>query len=182
MAHRGLVRGPWKGRKRTVGDRMGVSSKRTEADGVPQASVPSKPEEDAEAASSEPQRRDPFLCPEHGEVHPDERPWLPKLEKGDLAPHAYCPDCGQVQGKGPKRGLDRGGLVNKISRLAELLERDGYVCTQAQKRLIFKRIDEKDLDDAYGLTRGTQMLLVTEITSEILGVPESVIHAYLTDR
>ncbi len=164
---------------------MGATSKSSDADGAPKAlpdahaSIEETAHEDDD--SSQPVR-DPFVCPEHGTVHPDDRPWLPKLEKGDLAPHAYCPDCGQVQGRGAKRGLDRGGLVNRISRLETMLERDGYVCTQAQKRLIFQRIDKQDLDDAYGLTRGTQMLLVTEIASEILGVPPTVIHAYLTER
>lgn len=121
----------------------------------------------------------PFQCPEHGTVHPDDRPWLPKLERGDLAPHHYCPECGQVEGRGGRQGLDRGGWANRLARLKELLEREGYVCTEAQRRLIFKRILADDLDDAYGFTLERQLVIVSGIASEILALPENVVLSYL---
>lgn len=122
---------------------------------------------------------DPARCPEHGTIHPDDRPWLPKLEKGDLAPHPYCPDCGEVKALGGQKGLDRGGLVNLIADLERLLEREGHTVTDVQKRLIFNRITDKGLDDAYGFTRKHQLSLVAEIAGEILGLPETVVMSYL---
>lgn len=121
----------------------------------------------------------PVECPEHGTVHPDDRPWLPKLDDGDLAPHHYCPDCGKVQGRGRRDGLDRGGLANRIARLQELLDREGYVFTEAQKRIVFKRIDEQDLDDGYGFTRDRQLELVAELVGEVVGLPRTVVDSYL---
>jgi hypothetical protein len=140
---------------------------------------------DAEAAASDAEPAadeaglDPWTCPEHGRVHPDERPWLPKLEDGDLAPHQVCPDCGEVEGRGRRSGLDRGGLVNRISRLEEMLDRDGYVFTEAQKRVIFKRIEERDLDDGYGFTRERQLDEVAEVVGDVIGLPRNVVDSYL---
>lgn len=140
--------------------------------------------DEAELASDEApdeteQTPDPVECPEHGTVHPDERPWLPKLDDGDLAPHHYCPDCGKVQGRGRRDGLDRGGLANRIARLQELLDREGYVFTEAQKRIVFKRIDEQDLDDGYGFTRDRQLELVAELIGDVVGLPRTVVDSYL---
>lgn len=122
---------------------------------------------------------DPMECPEHGTVHPDERPWLPKLDDGDLAPHHYCPDCGTVEGRGRQDGLDRGGLANMIARLEELLDREGYVFTEVQKRIIFKRIEEQDLDDGYGFTRERQLEQLGEIVGDVIGLPKNVVDSYL---
>lgn len=132
-------------------------------------------EEDAGGGSS----RDPARCSEHGLVHPEARPWLPKQESEDLAPHPYCIECGEVMGLGKAGGLDKGDLVNLVSRLEDRLEDAGHVVTEAQKRLIFKRIREDDIDDPFGFTRTRQLALVTEIASTYLGIPEEVVHSYL---
>lgn len=136
---------------------------------------------DTESAAVAPSARsavEGLLCEEHGEIHPDERPWLPKLERGDLAPHPYCPECGEVEARGPS-GLDRGGLVNLISRLEDLLEREGHVVTEAQKRIILKRLTEAGADDGYGLTRKRQLTIVAQVAGTILGITETALMSYL---
>lgn len=122
---------------------------------------------------------DPRTCQEHGEIHREERPWLPKQIKGDLAPHPYCPECGEVKAIGGRKGLDQGGLVNLVARLEKDLERDGHVVTDVQKRLLMKRIRDEELDDAYGFTRSRQLELVAEMASKILGLPTTVVASYL---
>lgn len=136
------------------------------------ASYPTDPET-AEATG------DPVRCEEHGLIHPEARPWLPKQERGDLAPHPYCPECGEVKALGGRTGLDKGGLVNLVSQLEKDLEREGHVVTDVQKRLLMKRITERDLDDAYGFTRNRQLELVAEMAGEILGLPTNVVRSYL---
>lgn len=122
---------------------------------------------------------DPTRCSEHGLVHPEARPWLPKQDNHDLAPHPYCTECGEVMGIGKAGGLDRGDLVNLVSRLEDRLESAGHVVTEAQKRLIFKKIREDDVDDPFGFTRDRQLAVVTEIASDYLGLPEETIASYL---
>lgn len=122
---------------------------------------------------------DPTRCRDHGLVHPEGRPWLPKQDNEDLAPHPYCTECGEVMGLGRAGGLDRGDLVNLISRLEDDLERAGHTVTEAQKRLIFKRIQEDNVDDPFGFTLDTQLSLVAEIASSYLGIPETVVGSYL---
>ncbi len=63
--------------------------------------------------------------------------------------------------------------------MKKLLEREGYVCTEAQRRLIFKRIIAEELDDAYGFTLDRQLVIVSGIASEVLGLPENVVLSYL---
>lgn len=122
---------------------------------------------------------DPAECRDHGLVHPEGRPWLPKQDDEDLAPHPYCTSCGEVMGIGRAGGLDRGDLVNLFSELESRLERAGHTVTDVQKRLIFKRIDEEDLDDPFGFTRDTQLEQVTEIASGFLGIPQDVLLSYV---
>lgn len=123
---------------------------------------------------------DPRFCREHGLSHPDDRPWLPKQDNEDLAPHPYCTECGEVMGIGRAGGLDRGDLVNLVGRLERRLEGAGHVVTEAQKRLIFKKIRENDVDDPFGFTRDTQLAIVSEIASTYLGIPEDVVASYLS--
>lgn len=122
---------------------------------------------------------DPAVCRDHGLVHPEGRPWLPKQEDKDLAPHPYCTECGQVMGLGRAGGLDRGDLANLLGELERKLERAGHVVTDVQKRLIFQKIREDDIDDPFGFTRETQLALVSRIASRYLGIPEGVVGSYL---
>jgi len=131
-------------------------------------------EGDRPASSSDPAR-----CSEHGLVHPEGRPWLPKQGSEDLAPHPYCTECGKVMGIGKAGGLDHGDLVNLVSDLEAKLEDAGHVVTEAQKRLIFKRIREDEIDDPFGFTRDTQLALVSEIASTYLGLPEETVASYI---
>lgn len=134
---------------------------------------------DAEDEQGSASSTDPARCSEHGLVHPDARPWLPKQESEDLAPHPYCTECGEVMGIGRAGGLDRGDLVNLVSDLEDELEAAGHVVTEAQKRLIFQRIREDEIDDPFGFTRNRQLSLVSEIASTYLGIPEQVVRSYL---
>jgi hypothetical protein len=137
-------------------------------------------EADADVDGDEPARAsDPARCSEHGLVHPEARPWLPKQESEDLAPHPYCTECGKVMGIGKAGGLDHGDLVNLVSDLEAKLEDAGHVVTEAQKRLIFKRIREDEIDDPFGFTRDTQLALVSEIASTYLGLPEETVASYI---
>jgi hypothetical protein len=123
---------------------------------------------------------DPARCSEHGLVHPEGRPWLPKQDDAnDLAPHPYCTECGEVMGIGRAGGLEMGDLVNLVSQLADRLESAGHVVTDAQKRMIFRKIREDDVDDAFGFTRDRQLAVVAEIASTYLGLPEETLASYI---
>lgn len=137
---------------------------------------------DATAALSQPtnpaNRLNVILCEEHGVIHHEDRPWLPKMERGDLAPHDYCPDCGEVKARG-RPALDKGGIVNLIADATKKLEDAGHKVTSVQKRLIMQRIEEAGADDAYGLTKDKQLAMVAQIAGPLLGIPEAVMKTYL---
>lgn len=161
-----------------------MSGDQARTDGrVPSEADPEPPadagDSDASDEASPLRSSDPARCRDHGLVHPQGRPWLPKQETNDLAPHPYCTECGEVMGLGRAGGLDRGGLVNLVSRLEEDLERAGHTVTEAQKRLILKRIDEHGVADPFGFTRDTQLSRVSEIASTYLGIPADVLLSYL---
>lgn len=121
---------------------------------------------------------DPAECRDHGLVHPDGREWLPKQDDEDLAPHPYCTECGEVMGLGRAGGLDRGDLVNLFSRVEDRLEENGHTVTDAQRRLIFKQIDEQNLDDPFGFTKDNQLSNIAEVAAGYLGIPEDVFLSY----
>jgi hypothetical protein len=160
-----------------------VSAERASTDGDGSSEAKPRPDGgDADEYASDAnalQAPDPAICRDHGLVHPDSRPWLPKQENQDLAPHPYCTECGEVMGIGKAGGLDKGDLVNLVSQLETRLDRAGHVVTEAQKRLILQKISEKDLDDPFGFTRDTQLSHVCQIASTYLGIPEATIMSYV---
>lgn len=156
-----------------------VSRDPTGTEGTPSDEADPEASEEADDGDGLPLRSsDPAVCRDHGLVHPDGRDWLPKQDDEDLAPHPYCTSCGEVMGLGRAGGLDKGDLVNLISRVETRLEQAGHTVTEAQKRLIFKRIDEDNLDDPFGFTRDTQLAHIAEIASGYLGIPEDVFLSY----
>lgn len=105
-------------------------------------------------------------------------PWLPVQERGTLAAHPYCERCGLVRLVGGQRALDLGGLANLIARL-ELRLREGRKVTEAQRRLIVKRLEAQDAVDGFGLSRRAQYGIVAEVVGRYTGLPEDVVLSYL---
>lgn len=159
---------------------MGATTTSTGTDGSPKPGSEVQEENPGhEVPEAHPGSVDRLLCEEHADAPVDDRPWLPKQDRGDLAPHPFCPDCGEVQAVDGPPALDRGGLVNLISRLEELLEREGHVVTEVQKRILMKRLVEAGADDGFGLTRKRQLVMIAQTAEEILGLPETVVYSYL---
>ena len=112
-------------------------------------------------------------------AHPSQWPWLPKQDQGDLAPHPYRPDTGEVMAVGTSRALDEGGLVNLLADLSRLLGHEGIKVASVQRRLILNRLRERDAADPFGLTRETQLEIIAQEASRILGMHKDVLTTYL---
>ncbi len=106
-------------------------------------------------------------------------PWLPTQGCGHLAPHPYCEDCGQVKAVGTGRAMDLGGLVNLLADLRRVLDREGLKLTAVQRRLILQALQEKEIDDPFGLSRDRQMEIVTQVASRYTGIHEQAMATYL---
>lgn len=105
--------------------------------------------------------------------------WLPTQDRGFLMPHPWCADCGEVAALGTSRGLDFGGLVNLLGRLARRLKEHGHRLTEAQQRLIVRDIKKSDLDDRFGLSRDAQLKILSEIAGKHLRMPTDIVESYV---
>lgn len=125
----------------------------------------------ARAPWPEPQR--------HAVADRDTWPWLPTQEHTHLAPHPFCKDCGGVKYVGSTRALPMGGLTNLASRLARDLGAQGRKVTEAQIRLIMKRLHEAGASDGFVHSRATQERLLLETFRSYTGLDEGVLVSFL---
>jgi hypothetical protein len=115
----------------------------------------------------------------HRLAEPSKWPWLPTQGNGVLAQHPWCKDCGLVKTVGAERARDFGGLVNLLGALQRRLEEHGYRVTEAQKRLIVKKLRELEADDTFALTRVSQERALTQVVSRYLGLTPETVDTYL---
>ena len=106
-------------------------------------------------------------------------PWLPTLEHQHLAAHPYCAQCGGVKYTGSMRAAPLGGLVNQASRLRDLLRAQGRKVTEAQFRLIVKRLEALEADDTFLHSRRTQERLLLESFSTYTRIDPETLASYL---
>lgn len=135
----------------------------------------------ADAASSLPDGYDVTLAPPdaHRIARPDEWPWLPVAISGILARHPYCSDCGLIRAVGADRALDMGGIANLLGRFGRLLRDVGLRFTDVQRRLVVQRFKAAQGDDPFGLSRGAQLRLLSQVVAETLGLNVTVAGTYL---
>lgn len=106
-------------------------------------------------------------------------PWLPTVEHGHLAQHPYCENCGSVKYVGSSRPLRKGGIVNLASRLAERLAEEGRKVSEAQFRLIVRRLVALRADDGFLYSRQAQDRLVADAFATYTGLDRDVLASYL---
>lgn len=106
-------------------------------------------------------------------------PWLPTLEHGHLSPHPYCVHCGGVKYIGTLKAKPFGGLVNLAAALRGQMEAQGHKVSDAQLRLILRRLQSQRADDPYLLSRPAQERLVVEAFRVYTGLDEAALASYL---
>lgn len=134
---------------------------------------------DADGSSSDAEALAP--TPRHTLAQRGDWPWLPTLDHGTLAPHPWCVECGRVAAVGSARALDLGGLLNLLGRLTERLRREGYKLTEAQRRLIVKRLEALEADDRFGLTREAQQRMVSEVVASHVRTQPAIVQSYVRE-
>jgi hypothetical protein len=108
--------------------------------------------------------------PRHETAEPRSWPWLPTVDDNHLAPHPYCSHCGFVKYVGSFRAVPLGGLVNMASALAERARQMGRTITQAQMRLIIKRLQSTGANDTFTLSKPVQERLLIDAFSNCTGL------------
>ncbi|MGQ0534484.1 MAG: hypothetical protein ACT4PT_00220 [Methanobacteriota archaeon] len=115
----------------------------------------------------------------HHVAHSKEWPWLPVQDLNVLAPHPFCVDCGLVKPIGKARAVDLGGLANLLSRMERELRAIGLKVTEAQRRLLMKRLEALDAGDAFGLSKESQIRMVAACAASVLGRSEDQLQSLL---
>lgn len=116
---------------------------------------------------------------EHEEAPRSQWDWLPLGSSQTLSAHPWCKKCGTVKHLGGPRAQDMGGLANRLSRLFDVMRTNGIHVTQAQRRLIMKRIETLVLDDRFALSRLQQEHGLVPIVSVYTGVSEAAVERFL---
>lgn len=106
-------------------------------------------------------------------------PWLPTLEHQHLAPHPYCEGCGGVKYVGSLRALPMGRLTELASRLRWVLTANGRKVSDAQLRLIVRRLEESGAYDGFVQSWPTQERLLLEAFAAYTGMDIATLATYL---
>ena len=107
-----------------------------------------------------------------------EWPWLPTHTRGHLARHPWCTQCGSIAAVGGERARDLGGLVNEIARICAALAVGGIKVTEAQRRLMTRRLAALDAHDRFAFDRDTQERTLLGVVSEFTGLAPDTIATY----
>lgn len=136
----------------------------------PEGPTPGGPTPDDRAA---PDRR-------HAVATPDRWPWLPTHDANVLARHPYCERCGAVKVLGREAGVKFGTLVNILAKLKRrLAQHDGAKVTEAQQRLILKRLKAEQADDRFAVPRSGQLDLLARAVADSTGLDADHVRAVL---
>jgi hypothetical protein len=115
----------------------------------------------------------------HRVAHRHDWPWLPTQEHHHLALHPYCVECGAVKYVGSMKPRPMGGLVNTASRLADAIEAQGHRVTEAQMRLIVKRLQKEGAADQFLQSRGNQERILLDTFSKYTGLHPDTLATFL---
>ncbi len=118
-------------------------------------------------------------CPVHSVAHRETWPWLPTSGKGVLAPHPWCEKCGVVKVVGAPSAMPIGSVVNLLSRLDRRLREEGRRITEAQMRLILRRVQSSGVVDTFSASRDAQMAVIEGAVSDVLRFQPTTVRAYL---
>lgn len=116
---------------------------------------------------------------EHALAARDAWPWLPTREHRHLAVHPYCASCGGVKYVGSLGALPLGGLINLAAALRTKLQAQGRKVSEAQMRLIFRRLREAQASDRFTHSRATQEALLLDAFSHFTRLEPAVLASYL---
>ena len=117
--------------------------------------------------------------PRHNVVPAHEWAWLPNEFDGTLQKHAFCADCGQVRPSRRGRVMDMGGIANLLGRFYRALSRQGRHVTEAERRLVTRRIEAFEADDDFALSQDHQMTLLSSLVAAQLGMTAPSVESYL---
>lgn len=116
----------------------------------------------------------------HAVAAPDRWPWLPTHDANVLARHPYCERCGAVKVLGREAGVKFGTLVNILAKLKRrLAQHDGAKVTEAQQRLILKRLKAEQADDRFAVPRSGQLDLLARAVADSTGLDADHVRAVL---
>lgn len=118
----------------------------------------------------------------HSVAPPTEWPWLPTHDDSGLAKHPYCEDCGQVKTIGRESGLKMGTLTNLLGKVKRQLGDEGDRITEAQSRLILKKLRQEGGDDGFAVPRSTQIELLAEAVEDYTSLEARHVKAVLRSR
>jgi len=106
--------------------------------------------------------------------------WFPRLDNKISSPHPVCGGCGAVKNIGD-RGKKLGYYVNTLYEIKEYLEeRKKGKITEAQVRLITKRLEKVEgFEDVYWFRRSTQKDIFVEAVNRYTGLSPSFIESFL---
>lgn len=149
------------------------------ADGTVQRGRDAEASEPAAPAPADDPPSDPG--PDHAVAAPEHWPWLPKLDDGTLDKHPFCLECGAVQVVGRQRGVKLGALLNRLAYLDKRLRRTGRKLTEAQRRLVVKRLEAAGADDAFAMSRAAQDELLKESVVQVTGLDAGEVDRLLGD-
>jgi hypothetical protein len=102
--------------------------------------------------------------------------WLPS-ENGIIRKHSYCCNCGIV--KTSSNGKRLGYFINALSALERYLTSKGLRFSKVQKRLIVKKLEEFEIDDAYGYSFKMQKEIFTHVVRQFINLRAEIIESFL---
>jgi hypothetical protein len=106
--------------------------------------------------------------------------WLPRLDNSITVPHPVCGRCGSVKNVTSDRGRGLGYYVNVLYEIKRYLEKRRGKLTEAQIRLITKRLEEVDgFEDVYWIRGSTQKSMFTRAVTEYTGLSCSFVESFL---
>jgi hypothetical protein len=79
---------------------------------------------------------------------------------------------------GAERGRDLGGLANLIGTLDRRMRQDGLPITEAQRRLIMRKLVALEADDGFSLTKERQLEILSDVVAGYLRVRPEVVRSY----
>lgn len=121
----------------------------------------------------------PGIGQDHDVAAPEHWPWLPTQDDDGLARHPYCEECGAIKAIGRDAGLDFGTLVNILSTLERRLRDHGHRVTEAQHRLILKRLRIHEADDGFAMPRSGQLDQLAEAVATYTGLDQDHVRALM---
>lgn len=115
----------------------------------------------------------------HRIAAPSTWPWLPTRKGGPMVQHPFCEVCGLIKAIGSERPLKQGGIVNLVAALSERFTATGRKVTEAQRRLINKKLTALQVEDTFAYTRASQLAVFVQVFGDYTGVPKDIVVSHM---